>query len=66
MMGRRLPEGIVRAAFRREAGAGPEDVLPEARLTELIAGGFLELDAEGLRATPAGLVRLDALLARLL
>ena len=66
MMGLRLNEGIARAAFRREAGAGPEDVLPEARLTELLAGGFLELDAGGLRATPAGRVRLDALLARLL
>jgi hypothetical protein len=32
----------------------------------LIEGGFLELDECALRATPPGLARLDAVLARLL
>jgi len=38
---------------------------PDA-LAPLIEGGFLELDAAGLRATAEGLQRLNAVLARLL
>jgi hypothetical protein len=34
-------------------------------MAPLIDGGFLELDEEGLRATPAGLQRLNAVLAAL-
>jgi oxygen-independent coproporphyrinogen-3 oxidase len=66
MMGLRLAEGVSRAAFRRETGEEPEAVLPAAELARLIEGGFLELDGVGLRATAAGRVRLDGLLARLL
>ena len=66
MMGLRLADGVPRAAFRRETGEEPEAVLPTAELARLIEGGFLELDAVGLRATAAGRVRLDGLLARLL
>ncbi|MFQ5775774.1 MAG: radical SAM family heme chaperone HemW [Kiloniellaceae bacterium] len=66
MMGLRLREGIARAAFVRETGRQPEDALSPARLTALVEGGFLALDARGLRATAAGLARLDAVLARLL
>ncbi len=66
MMGLRLRAGIDRTAFRQEVGAEPEEVLPNTALRQLIEGGFLELDAEALRATDAGRLRLDALLARLL
>ena len=66
MMGLRLTEGVARAAFRRETGREPEQVLDAGRLAMLIEGGFLELDAAGLRATAAGRLRLDALLGRLL
>ena len=66
MMGLRLTEGVARAAFRRETGREPEDLLDPVQLAALIAGGFLELDAAGLRATAAGRLRLDALLGRLL
>jgi oxygen-independent coproporphyrinogen-3 oxidase len=66
MMGLRLTEGVARAAFRRETGREPEDLLDPAPLAALIEGGFLELDAAGLRATAAGRLRLDALLGRLL
>ena len=66
MMGLRLTEGVGRAAFRRESGREPEDLLDPAKLAVLIEGGFLELDAAGLRATATGRLRLDALLGRLL
>ena len=66
MMGLRLTEGVARAAFRRETGREPEQVLDAGRLAMLIEGGFLELDAAGLRATATGRLRLDALLGRLL
>ena len=54
MMGLRLGEGISRAALRRELAAEAEDLLPAARLRRLRDEGYLELDAEGLRATAAG------------
>jgi oxygen-independent coproporphyrinogen-3 oxidase len=66
MMGLRLTEGVARAAFRRETGREPEDLLDPAKLAALIAGGFLELDETALRATAEGRLRLDALLGRLL
>ncbi len=66
MMGLRLIEGVSRAAFRRETGAEPEQALDPGRLQVLIEGGFLKLDDAGLRASTAGLARLDAVLARLL
>ncbi len=66
MMGLRLTEGVGRAAFRRETGQEPEQVLDAERLATLIEGGFLELDEAGLRATAEGRLRLDAVLPRLL
>ncbi len=66
MMGLRLTEGVDRAAFRRETGREPEQVLDSERLAMLIEGGFLELDEIGLRATAEGRLRLNALLGRLL
>ena len=66
MMGLRLREGVARQRFFAATGAGFEDSLDPARLAPLLDGGFLELDAEGLRATPAGRQRLNALLGALL
>ena len=66
MMGLRLAEGVPRARFRREAGAEPEAVLDGECLARLCEGGFLVLDATGLRATAAGRQRLYAVLAALL
>lgn len=65
MMGLRLNEGLPRAAFQRELGEEPENLLEARRLTALIEEGYLRLDAKALRATEAGLLRLDALLAHL-
>ena len=66
MMGLRLTAGIARADMRAETGGDIEDAFDRARLDALIGGGFLELDAAGLRATPAGRQRLNAVLDRLL
>ena len=66
MMGLRLAEGVPRTRFRREAGADPEGLFAPHRLADLAGGGFLALDADRLRATPAGRQRLNAVLATLL
>jgi oxygen-independent coproporphyrinogen-3 oxidase len=65
LLGLRLTEGVSRAAFRREAGAEPEQALGERRLKVLAEAGYLELDRAGLRATAAGRQRLNALLGYL-
>ena len=65
MMGLRTRDGVARGAFVREVGTQPENALRPDALSALVDGGFLMLDAAGLRATPAGLARLDAVLARL-
>jgi len=66
MMGLRLRGGLTRAAFRSATGADFEDALEARRLRRLIDARYLEIDARGLRATPAGLIRLNAVLAALL
>ncbi len=66
MMGLRLAEGVPRARFRGETAIEIESALDPARLQSLIEGGFLVLDANGLRATDAGRQRLNAVLAALL
>jgi len=65
MTGLRLAEGISRARFRAALGEEIETSLDPARLARLVDGGFLVLDAAGLRATPAGRLRLNAVLAAL-
>jgi len=66
MMGLRLAEGVSRARFRDEFGQEIEAVLQPAPLRSLVDGGFLVLDEAGLRATPAGRQRLNAVLGALL
>jgi putative oxygen-independent coproporphyrinogen III oxidase len=66
MMGLRLSEGVTRTAVRRETGQEIEDLLPAHELGALTEGGFLEIDARGVRASTAGRIRLNAVLARLL
>jgi oxygen-independent coproporphyrinogen-3 oxidase len=65
MMGLRLSEGLSRHRFLAETGASIEASFGK-RLPVLIEGGFLILDEHALRATPAGLQRLNAVLASLL
>lgn len=66
MMGLRLAEGIARDRFRAEIGVEIEAGLAPRRLQPLIDGGFLAVDANGLRATAAGRQRLNAVLTSLL
>jgi len=66
MMGLRLREGVSRPRFRAQIGVDVTEILPKDALALLCDHGFLVLDPHCLRATQAGLVRLNALLARLL
>ena len=66
MMGLRLKEGVARGRFRSQTGVDIAEALDRDRLGALIEGGFLDLEADRLRATPAGRQRLDAVLAALL
>lgn len=66
MMGLRLREGVSAASFTRETGTTFENFLDAEALSDLEAAGFLERDEIGLRATAAGRLRLNAVLARLL
>lgn len=66
MMGLRMSEGIDRALFAATAGSDPVEALGEKKLASLVEGGFLEIDATHLKATPAGRQRLNALLERLI
>ena len=66
IMGLRLTGGIPRRVFRQVLGTDPESALDSLRLERLVEGGFLTLDGDGLRATEAGLRRLDAVLAALI
>ncbi len=66
MMGLRLAEGVKRDRFRARTGSELEAALDMRRLPDLVEGGFVRLDAHGLRATVAGRQRLDAVLAALL
>jgi oxygen-independent coproporphyrinogen-3 oxidase len=65
LMGLRLTDGISRDRFRAALGEEIETSLDPARLARLVDGGFLDLDDAGLRATPAGRLRLNAVLAAL-
>lgn len=66
MTGLRLRRGLSRADFALATGMTYEDALDPATLSMLTDGGFLILDDAGLRATPAGWPRLNAVIARLL
>jgi oxygen-independent coproporphyrinogen-3 oxidase len=66
MMGLRLTEGVSRARLRDELGADVDGLLDGRRLNRLIDAGFLTLDDKRLYATPAGLQRLNAVLASML
>jgi oxygen-independent coproporphyrinogen-3 oxidase len=63
LMGLRLTEGIDPSAFHRRSGVMLEDALDPAVLGQAIEAGYLIRTPDRLRATDAGRLRLDALLA---
>jgi oxygen-independent coproporphyrinogen-3 oxidase len=66
MMGLRLVDGIDAATFDQAAGRPLWDVLDPQGLARMEAGGFVTRTDTGLKATPAGLLVLNALTAELL
>jgi len=66
MTGLRLAAGIGRDAFELRASIEIEDALEPRRLRRLIEGGLLEIDENGLRTTPEGRLKLNAVLGALL
>jgi len=66
MMGLRLSDGISRARFQALTGLDFEQALAAAALENLQDGRYINLDSTGLRATPQGLLRLNAVLRELL
>jgi coproporphyrinogen III oxidase-like Fe-S oxidoreductase len=66
MMGLRLSDGIDRALFATVAGADPVEALGEGKLAPLVEAGFLEVQPDRLKATPAGRQRLNSVLERLI
>jgi len=66
LTGLRLTGGVDRARFLSQTGQQPEGAVDGQALAWLTDAGFIEHDAAGLRATPAGLLRLNAVLAALL
>ncbi|MBM3565090.1 MAG: coproporphyrinogen III oxidase [Alphaproteobacteria bacterium] len=64
--GLRLAQGVGRARFRERAGLDLLDAVDRPALRRLEDGGFLVLDEHVLRATPAGRIRLNAILTSLL
>lgn len=66
MTGLRLREGVNRRRFRAQTGRDVTDSVDAEARTRLLDGGFLTLDERALRATPAGRLRLNAVLGALL
>ena len=65
LMGLRLAEGIDPSRFARRTGVALADAVDAEILERAVEAGYLDSDPGRLRATPAGRLRLDALLARL-
>ena len=63
LMGLRLAAGIDRELFARITGRALDDCIDQAQLPALEAAGLVVADAQGLRATAAGLQRLNAIIA---
>ncbi len=66
LMGLRLAEGVEIARIEARSGLAFLDCLDEAMLRDCLDAGYLEQSPGRLRATGEGLIRLDAMLPRLL
>ena len=63
MMGLRLTDGIDRALFGRITGVPLDQCLDLAKVAALTDAGLIEADGRGIRATAAGIQRLNAVIA---
>lgn len=63
MMGLRLGAGIDRDLFRVITGIPLDSMLDLAKVDALVRAGLMEADLAGIRTTPAGLQRLNAIIA---
>lgn len=66
MTGLRMAEGLDLERLERQSGQDWQTMIDAGRIDELVAGGFLRQAPGRLTATPAGMLRLNALLAALL
>lgn len=66
LMGLRLTEGVSTERFQRRCGVKLAESVNAGALEALIGENYLIRDADGIRATEAGFLRLDAVLAHLL
>jgi putative oxygen-independent coproporphyrinogen III oxidase len=66
LMGLRMHDGIDLNGFQVRTGRGLESVVDIKALRDCVEGGYLALEPNRLRATPEGLLRLNAVLNRLL
>ncbi|MEX2642622.1 MAG: radical SAM family heme chaperone HemW [Acetobacterales bacterium] len=66
LYGLRLTEGVDAARFAALAGRSLASVVDPARLARLAAAGYLDADDGGIRATPEGRLRLNAVIGALL
>jgi oxygen-independent coproporphyrinogen-3 oxidase len=66
LMGLRLTEGVPESRIRDVCGHGIDAAFDATRLEALVEHGFIDRPTDGIRATPAGRARLDAVIAHLL
>lgn len=66
MMGLRLVDGLDAATFAAASGRSLWDVLEAGGVARMVEGGFLEKTTAGIKATPAGMLVLNALTAEIL
>lgn len=66
LMGLRLTEGIFEARFRAQTGQSVDQALASEKIAALVSEGYLVRGNGALRATPAGLQRLNAVIEYLL
>ena len=66
LTGLRLLRGVSRNSFKKISGKEFEEFFQMDKIQILISSGLVQLDAEGLRPTDAGRMRLNSLITSLL
>ena len=66
LMGLRLTDGLDRRRFIENTGVKIEEAVSKRALTDLRNIGLIELDADGLRVTKNGLLKLNSVISELI